>query len=321
VKQIAIAALALAAASCSNKPESSGTNTNWLAACTDAAECGQSSACLCALCTKPCSTDAECAPGVCGSALATSNQCGLAQAQPVCLPKPPNAGTCSEFPIPADADLALSAAAAPCDVPGALLCEAFDGPLPAEHSTWYSGAMTAAIEDCRVRGGSGAIRYQAAAFGYSQTRMRLATAVSSGPLFARFYAYVPASVTIPDYLGLFELWDADASSDGKISVELKPDDVLEIYLTPNGTTHSSARGALLRDQWMCITLALDVAAEGGSVSLSVNGTRVIDQSGVVTRPPNPISVAVVEGLPSEDGTNVDLSLDELVVGAQPISCP
>jgi len=252
--------------------------------------------------------------------LATTNQCGSAEPFPLCLPGAPNAGTCSEFPIPADPDLAQGTGA-PCDVAGALLCEAFDAPLSAEHSTWYSGSMSAAIEDCRVQRGAGAIRYQARAFGYSQTRMRLATSVSAGPLFARFYAYIPSGVTIPDYLAFFELWSEDASSDGKISIEAKPDDALEIYLTPNGTTHVSAAGALLRDEWMCLTLALDVAPQGGSVALSVNGTPVNQQGGVVTLPPNPISVAVVEGLPSEDGTDVDLTIDELVVGTESIACP
>ncbi len=141
MKRIVIAALLLGAASCSNKPEASGTNTNWLRACASAEECGPSSSCSCGLCTRACSTDAECAPGVCGSALATNNQCGGPEALPICLPEGPNAGTCSEFPIPADGDLAVSAGA-PCDVPGALLCEGFDGPLPPEHSTWYSGGST-----------------------------------------------------------------------------------------------------------------------------------------------------------------------------------
>ncbi len=145
--------------------------------------------------------------------------------------------------------------------------------------------------------------------------------MSAGPLFARFYAYIPSQVTITDYLGLFELWCQDASGDGKISVEAKPNDTLEIYLMPDGTAHTSAPGALLRDQWMCITLALEVAAEGGSASLSVDGIQVIERSGVVTLPPSPISVAVVEALPSEGDARVDLTIDDLVVGVQPIPCP
>jgi hypothetical protein len=181
--------------------------------------------------------------------------------------------------------------------------------------------MSAAISDCRAHQGTGAIHYQSPTAGYSQTRMRLAQTVSSGLLAARFYAYIPSGPTIPNYLGMFELWDQDTDSSGKVSIEAKPNDTLEVYITPNGTTHLSAVGALLRDQWMCLTLTLGVAASNGSVALSVNGTAVIDDQGAVTALPNPISVAVVEGLPSNDAAGVDLTIDDLVVATQPLSCP
>ncbi|MEP7052996.1 MAG: hypothetical protein ABJB12_21710 [Pseudomonadota bacterium] len=206
-------------------------------------------------------------------------------------------------------------------MPGALLCETFDAPLPVNDSTWYSGTMSAGISDCRVHQGTGAIHYQTETGGYSQTRMRLAQTVSSGVLAARFYAYIPSGLTISNYLGLLELWDQDSGASGKVSVEAKPNDALEVYVTPNGTTHLSVDGALLRDQWMCLTLTLDVAASDGSISLAVNGTAIIDHQGAVTALPNPISVAVVEGLPSTDETGVDLTIDDLVVATQPLSCP
>lgn len=313
---------ALGGASCNPQPETSGTSTNWLKICTSDEECAPSASCICGLCTAACSGDSGCSPGVCGSGLATTVQCAAAAAEPerICLPTPPDAGTCSEFPIPADADLA-SVPGAPCATPGALLCETFDAPLPVDDSTWYSGALSAGISDCRVHQGTGAIHYQTETGGYSQTRMRLAEPVSSGLLAARFYAYIPSGLTIPNYLGMFELWDQDTGTSGKVSVEAKPGDALEVYVAPNGTTHLSGAGALLRDQWMCLTLTLDIAALDGSIALAVNGTSVIDHQGVVTALPNPISVAVVEGLPSNDATAVDLTIDDLVVATQPLSCP
>jgi len=309
----------LGAASCSPQPETSGTNTNWLELCTSDSECAPAGSCLCGLCTVECSNDSDCSPGICGSGLATSFQCAAPQPERICLPRPSDAASCSEFSIPADLDLA-SSAPAPCDTPGALLCENFDAPLPAEDSTWYSGAMSATISDCRAHQG-GAIHYQSRAGGYSQTRMRLAQTVPSGLLAARLYAYVPSGFTIPSYLGLFELWDQDSGSSGKVSLEAKPNDALEVYVAPTGTTHLSTAGALLRDQWLCITLTLDVAASNGSVALTVNGAPVISDTAAVTALPNPISVAVVEGLPSAEATDIDLSIDDLVVATQPLSCP
>lgn len=310
----------LCAASCSPQPETSGTNTNWLERCTSDQECAPSDSCVCGLCTAACSIDADCSTGVCGSQLATTFQCAQPEPERICLPRPSNAGACSEFSIPAAPELS-STPTAPCATPGALVCQTFDGPLPAADSTWYSGAMSAGISDCRVHQGTGAIHYQTDSGGYSQTRMRLAQPVSSGLLAARFYAYIPSGVTVSNYLGLFELWDQDSGSTGKISVEVKPNDALEVYVTPNGTTHVSAPGALLRDQWLCLTLTLGVAGADGSVSLAVNGTAIINDQSAVTALPDPISVAVVEGLPAADQTGVDLSIDDLVVATQPLSCP
>jgi hypothetical protein len=312
-------ALILGVVGCGSKPQSSGTNTNWLRACTNTPECGGEGTCRCGLCTDECAADSDCPSGICGSALESNGQCATPSSPRICLPELVDASSCTELAVPAVAE--LSAAAAPaCDVPGALLCESFDAPLPPEYATWYSGAVAASIEDCRVHRGAGALRYQSDAFGYVQTRMRLSAPVSSGPLYARFYAYVPSSVTIPDYLAMFELWCEDASSEGKISVEAIPDDVFELYLTPNGTAHAASAGSLVRDQWICIELALEVAPQGGSASLSVDGTVIIEQTDVVTLPASPISVAVIEALPSEDAAGVDLTIDDLVVASQPIGC-
>lgn len=311
--------VALGAASCSPQPESSGTNTNWLKACENSAQCGAAGSCVCGLCSASCESEADCGPGTCGTELATAFQCQSRGPQRICLP---DAGseTCTEFSIPVDNDLA-DAPEPGCEVPGALLCESFDAPFPERDATWYSGGMTAAISDCRVHQGAAAIHYRTQAFGYSQTRMRLPQNVASGLLAARFYVYVPSHTTVPDYLGLFELWDEDTGASGKISVEAKPNDVLEVQVSPDGAVHRSAEGALLRDQWQCIALTLNLAAPNGSIALSVNGSSVIEQPAAVTLLPKPISVAVIEGLPSTDATDIDVTMDDLVVASQALACP
>lgn len=311
----------LCAASCSPHPESSGTNTNWLEACDDSAECGDAGSCVCGLCTAACESDADCGPGVCGTALATAVQCGRGEPQRLCLlPPPPGAQQCAEYRIATGSDVSATAAPA-CELPGALLCQSFDAPLPEEDGTWQSGDMSAALTSCLVHEGAGALHYRANAFGYSQTRMRLAQSVSSGLLAARFYLYIPSQVVIPEYLAMFELWDEDMGSPGKISVEAKPEDRLEVQVSPDGAAHRSDSGALLRDRWMCLSLTLDVAADNGSLSLAVDGSVVIERTGVVTALGNPISIAVVEGLPSSEATGIDLTIDDLVVATELLACP
>lgn len=324
MKRNVAAALALAltvtlgATTCSPGPESSGTNTNWLKECENSAQCGTAGSCLCGLCTATCVAESDCELGTCGSALATVSQCEGSGPPRICLPAL-DVEACTELALPRDEDFD-GVPTSVCDVPGALLCETFDAPLPAAYGTWRADEMTTAISDCRVHEGAGAIHYQAESFGISQTRMRLAEALSSGLLAARFYLYVPSHTVIPEYLGLFELWDEDEGMSGKISVQAKPNDQLEVQVSP-GATHRSADAALVRDQWQCITLLLDVSATNGSLSLSVDDSSVITQTAVVTALPNPISVAVVEALPSTDGTTIDVTIDELVVASQPLSCP
>lgn len=317
---IAAAAWLLAVASCSDRPEASGTNTNWLQRCESSEECGAPATCRCGLCTQECDDESDCAPGVCGSSLASSDRCGGAESTRLCLPIDADSGTCTEVPIVPDADLSAATNAA-CDIPGALLCETFDSPLPPEYSTWHSGAIAASIQDCLVHRGDGALRCRSDAGGYVQTRMRLPAPVSSGPLHARFFAYIPSTLTIPDYLAMFELWHDDLGGDGKISVEAIDNGALEVYLTPNGSAHATPGNAVRRDEWMCIELFLDVAAAGGRMSLSLNGTPVIEQGDVVTLPASPLSLAVFECLPSDEASSIDLAIDDLVIGTQPIGCP
>src|SRR4051794_34043674 len=101
MKRILIASLAFgfAVVSCTDKPESSGTNTNWLQHCVDSQDCRGAGSCLCGLCTNPCSNDSECAPGLCGSSLNTSDHCGQAESARLCLPGVPGATACTELPL------------------------------------------------------------------------------------------------------------------------------------------------------------------------------------------------------------------------------
>lgn len=310
--------LVLGTSSCSPGPETSGTNTNWLKECENSSQCGTAGSCVCGLCSASCVEELDCGLGTCGTALATAARCDGSGPPRICLP-PLDAEVCTELPVPRDGDLDVVPTPV-CDVPGALLCETFDAQLPTPHATWRDDAMTTAISDCRAHQGAGAIHFQAQSFGIAQTRMRLAQTVSSGVLAARFYLYVPSQTVIPEYLGLFELWDEDEGMSGKISVEAKPSDLLEVQVSP-GATHRSADAALVRDRWQCITLLLDVSATNGSITLSVDGRAVITQTAAVAALPSPFSVAVVEALPSTDGTTVDVTIDDLVVASQPLFCP
>jgi hypothetical protein len=83
MKKISLIAIWLAccALGCIKSSESPqvGTNTNWLKACNEDAQCGSEGACLCGVCTMACSSDTQC--GTVSSATRceplTENACGV----------------------------------------------------------------------------------------------------------------------------------------------------------------------------------------------------------------------------------------------------
>jgi hypothetical protein len=135
----------------------------------------------------------------------------------------------------------------------------------------------------------------------------------------RFFGYFAEGFPIPEYLGLFELW-TNEEGPPKIGLDAHANDQLGVNLAPFSSVLKSAPGVLRRGEWLCIELALDLRTEGGSVTLSLDGTPVIEETGVVTSPGEAFSVAVIEALPAEDSTGIDIAFDALVVAFEPIGC-
>lgn len=296
-----------------------GTNTSWLKACDNNAACGGVGSCECGICTASCAVEDECGGGICGSALATNAQCESAASRRLCLPAPEvdAAASCTVLPVTADNTLEQTNAA--CSKPNALLCEDFDAPLPAEYSTWYGTEQVASLQNCEVARGAGALKLQSNEFGYSQTRMRLASPVSEGALHVRFFGYFGHAFAIPEYVGLFELWTSE-NGPPKIGIDAVGDNQLEVNLSPFSSVLVSEPGVLRRDEWLCIELAVSLSEAKGAVTLSINGTPVINEQDVVTSPGEAFSVAVIEAAPAADSVGVDIVFDALVVATEPIGC-
>jgi len=300
-------------------PSASGTKTNWFRECDSDADCGEELSCTCGTCTLPCNADTECEEGRCSTELESSVQCGMATTERVCAPSDPV--TCAEFRVEVDAELG-DALASSCAAEGALVCESFDRPFPAEYSTWQDETMSASIQNCEVLEGEGALHYESSAAGQSQTRIRLSAPVSSGPLHARFFVRLTAGTVLPEQLQLLELWESDGTSvPGRITVFLGGDGVPRVYVGASDTTLSpSASMPLPRDTWSCLELSVDVEATDGGAALALDGEEVLSGSGFATLPAEPISVAVIEGQPTSDTEGIELYLDELVIATAPIGC-
>jgi hypothetical protein len=158
-----VAGVVSAAVGCGNDgPQATGTKTDWLITCDTEADCDaeQDLSCLCGICTKTCTSVADCEEGVCGSAIATTAACGnesefAIAGEQICLPEP--AEECVEATLSTGTALG-DAAPVSCSVPGALICEDFEGPLPDVYSTWGNGESSAGLQECQARGGTGSLR-------------------------------------------------------------------------------------------------------------------------------------------------------------------
>lgn len=303
-------------------PSASGTKTNWFHACDEDAACDDELSCICGVCTLPCTADGDCEEGSCATQLESAAACSTEPAEPaerICLG---DVSECVQVTVEPDADLG-DAVTATCNQEAALACESFDQPFPAEYSTWTEGVMTAVLQDCDAHLGAGAIHYSSDAPGQVQTRIRLASSVSSGPLYARFFAKVGADMVLPEQLQLLEFWDREESTvPDRIAVFLSADGAPRVYVGASGTTvEPTAPTPLPRDTWLCFELSLDVDDQAGRAELSVDGTSLLSASGFDSGPEYPISVAVIEAQPSTNAQGVDVSLDDLVVATAPIGCP
>lgn len=308
-------------------PQASGTKTDWLIACDAEADCDaeQDLSCLCGICTTVCTSNADCEKGVCGSEIATSATCGSdnefsAVGQQICIPE---SDACLVAIIPQDSNLG-EAEPVVCPTAGALLCEDFEGRLPEGYSTWGDGESSTGLSECRSHQGSGALRIDAIDDGYTQTRMRLETPVSTGELHARFYLRVEEGSTFPDQLIVFELWDQEEGDvTDRTTVYLNREQVLEVYVgAANQTLAADPVEPLELGVWHCIELKVSLDDAAGMVSLSLSGTPIVDATELDTMPAAPMSVVVLEGVPTQGSQNTDATVyfDDLMVGTAPIGC-
>lgn len=329
VALLVVAGVVSAAVSCSNdSPQATGTKTDWLIACDAEADCNTELdlSCLCGLCTKTCTSAGDCEEGVCGSVIATTAACGnesefaLAGEQ-LCLPH--QAEECVEATLSAGTALG-EAAPVSCSVAGALICEDFEGPLPQGYTTWGSGESSAGLQECQARGGSGSLRIATVDDAYTQTRMRLPMPVASGALHARFYLRLEEGSVLPEQLILFEFWDQDEGQiDDRTTLYLNADEQLEIYLgSAPQTLQAVASAPLAQGVWHCVELGMELSDTGGTVVMNVEGAPMIEVTDVDTLPSDPVSVAVLEGVPSEgsQGTTATFFVDDLVVATEPVGC-
>lgn len=123
------------------------------------------------------------------------------------------------------------------------------------------------------------------------------------------------------FLVTAELWSASRGPE-KISVDLTPDDTLALVAltNPDSPPFVAPPSSVVREQWMCVELEVAVDDAAGSLVLSVDGTELLNETGLDTSPDAPIDSVVIASTIEAGSGGVQYYVDEFVVARAPIGC-
>jgi hypothetical protein len=172
-----------------------------------------------------------------------------------------------------DAGGDAAALATTCGTAPSLVCDGFEsGSLGAWRSEIGGGNVALVADAYR---GVGALRATAGAGGYAYLAVDLAP-MSSGEVHVRSYVRIPAGPAI-DVAEMAQLFRVGRESDGG-HVHVLADSSDQPGVWPEAGIYS-ATTPLVRDRWLCMTLAVQLGASGG-FELAFDGVPYVTQSGI-----------------------------------------
>ncbi len=301
-----------AALGCSD-PEGAGTNTNWLRVCQSDGECGGLT-CACGRCTSGCAVDADCAAlgGICSPRDSTLLQCRGGQDRPLCLAACTTSEDCHSGQVCLRGTCTDTLTAASCaDHPDALVCEDFEGSV-----AQYLPVVTAgnAADTVAVATPSGARALEARVLVAPSTAYLRAdfTPVLSGVVAMRGWFQLPAGQTTYD-LAPLGFWAA-GEPEWALRVVAK-DGRLEAW---SYTTPLAGSAELSVGEWHCVEATIGVADSTGSVQITLDGSLVVDATGVDTLPSGGIG-SLAMGT-EWAGATATILVDRVLVGSTATGC-
>lgn len=297
---------------CGQPQEGTGTNTNWLHACTSASECG-TLACSCGRCTPTCTNDADCVPlgGICSSVEASTLECRGTPDTRLCLPRCASATDCSANQICYRGACTHSLAAANCkDYSDALVCEDFEGAIDGYQTSITSGNAVNSVS-VPTPSGSHALRADVVVAPSTAYLRANFTPVSTGSLSVSGWIQVPAEQTAFD-LAPLAFW-SDQEQAWALRVVTK-DSQLQAW---SYTTPLEGSAPFSLGEWHCVQVVIDVA-DAGRVRVNLDGNVVVDMADTDTLPTGGIG-AITMGSEWADATATVL-VDRVLAGPMAADC-
>jgi hypothetical protein len=169
-------------------------------------------------------------------------------------------------------------------VPGVLFCDDFEDNLAKWNYPVHMRGTTAVTMDYK-RAGSYALRAstsESTASVQSQARrgVKAFDHRASGDLWARYYYYLPSSVTLTEKFSSGVISEYEDPFLG-FSVLIFPDGV---GLESRSTTRKITSTTFPRNQWVCVEMHVQIHASAGLFEFYLNGTQITAITGLDTLP-------------------------------------
>jgi hypothetical protein len=316
--------LMLASALACSEPEpgpSVGGNTNWLTKCSDDAQCGSATSCVCGRCSTSCSGPAMCAdfPGsTCAVSVAAQQQCGADEPGGVCLLACSSDADCEdegELACVQGACVERARATRCADHPDALFCSGFDD---ADLPEWSLSAPPDSTLGTTTRyRHAGAFALEARASGdFTRSRFTGEFPVrTSGTLHLRVWMFVEPQ-TVLDNLHTISIGDVD-TGDWGVSLELfEGEQAVETpVVLPTGEGVAIPRG-----RWFCVRAEIDLSDTDGAVRVWLDEQRAVALSDIDTLPAVGAHNLTAGIDHSAQEAHASVFFDELLLDSSPVTC-
>jgi hypothetical protein len=296
-----------------------GGNTNWLLACSDDAECGSETSCICGRCSSACSGASGCAdfPGsTCAQSVAAQLQCGGEPSSGVCL-------LACEADADCDSELACiqgacveRAQATSCDDhPDALFCSGFDDAALPEWS--LSAPPDSTLETTMRYRHAGPSSLEARASG-DFTRSRFVgefPAQTSGTLHLRVWMFVEPETVLAN-LHTLSIGDVD-TPDWGVSLEF-----FEGALAAETPVVLPAGDgvAIPTGRWFCVRAEIALSDTEGEVRAWLDERPAVQMTAIDTLPAAGAHNLAAGIDHSAQVEHASVFFDELLVDTRPTPC-
>jgi hypothetical protein len=146
------------------------------------------------------------------------------------------------------------------------------------------------------------------------------SALQTGDVYVRVYAYVPASLPTETMNILFLGTAPSSAAFTGIDLNLQ-DGALQVYSSPSDPQRQTGSIPIPRDRWFCLRAHVALSADRGSVQAYIDDTLALDASGLDTLPDGGVTqFRAGIGWSSAQDAFFEIYFDDVVLDRTPVAC-